>query len=269
MAMTKRYGKPFIERVDKNGTEHWVDHNCPKCGGAGYIYGYEFVDNGRCWHCGGSGRRTHTWKVRTPEYSAKLAARRDEKTRKKNLAERESFLLKNGFNAEGVTYVVIGNTFDIKDDLKAAGAKYSAELGWHFTDKSECFPYVELTTEDCFWENEVAGLIWNDFWDIKDLITSRIPKDISTSVYLGEIGKKLTVNVTLKKSYEVYNNFASAYYTTTTYIHSFEDDDGNVIIWKTATFLEGDDKFTLTGTVKEHSEYKGVKQTVLTRCKVK
>lgn len=279
---TKRHGAPFIDRVDKNGTEHWVDHNCPKCGGTGYLHGYEHVDGARCWKCGATGHFTHTWTVMTPEYAAKLAAKRDERTRKKNLAGRAEFLEHEGFNADGVTFVVIGNTFAVKDELKAAGAKFNYVLGWHFADKPENLGTIEMTSADCFWENTVAELHWNATCDIQELIKERTPHDdTSSSEYLGEVGKKLSITVTLKKSFSFENTFG--YHTATTYIHNFEDADGNAIIWKTTNSLIDytypEDKpghceahpfttGTLTGTVKEHSEYKGVKQTVLTRCKV-
>lgn len=278
---TKRHGEAFIDRVDKNGTEHWVDHNCPKCGGTGYLNGYEHVDGARCWKCGATGHFTHTWTVMTPEYAAKLAAKRDERTRKKNLAGRAEFLEHEGFNVDGVTFVVIGNTFAIKDELKAAGAKFNYVLGWHFADKPEAYASVELTVTECFWENDVAALHWNGTAEIQELIKSRTPHEASASEYLGEVGKKLTIAATLKKSFSFENTFG--YQTTTTYIHNFEDAEGNVIIWKTTNSLIEytcpEDKpghyeahpFTtgvLAGTVKEHSEYKGIKQTVLTRCKV-
>ena len=56
------------------------------------------------------------------------------------------------------------------------------------------------------------------------------------------------------------------------YAHNFKDEHGNVMVWKSGTYPEalGEDgkKVLLKGTVKEHSEYKDEKQTVLTRCKV-
>lgn len=56
------------------------------------------------------------------------------------------------------------------------------------------------------------------------------------------------------------------------YIHTFRDADGNVLIWKTSSNslpdMESGDQVQIKGTVKEHSEYKDEKQTVLTRCKV-
>ena len=42
----------------------------------------------------------------------------------------------------------------------------------------------------------------------------------------------------------------------------------NEIIWKTSSYLEPNCEITLKGTIKEHSEYKGVAQTVITRCRV-
>ena len=44
-----------------------------------------------------------------------------------------------------------------------------------------------------------------------------------------------------------------------------EDEDGFI----DATYAEPGDKVALKATVKEHGEYKGVKQTVITRPKVK
>ena len=62
--------------------------------------------------------------------------------------------------------------------------------------------------------------------------------------------------------------------------HIMKDADGNTFTWKTGNTLyiptgDGDfdvanngDTVVLKGTIKEHSEYKDEKQTVLTRCKV-
>lgn len=54
-------------------------------------------------------------------------------------------------------------------------------------------------------------------------------------------------------------------------INVFRDDAGNCFIWKsTSAFFniaEGS-QVRLRGAVKEHSDYKGTKQTILQRCKV-
>ena len=51
-----------------------------------------------------------------------------------------------------------------------------------------------------------------------------------------------------------------------------EDEDGNVFVWNTKS-RNADDypeetRWTVRGKVKEHKEYNGVKQTVLTYCKM-
>lgn len=55
------------------------------------------------------------------------------------------------------------------------------------------------------------------------------------------------------------------------YLYSFKDADGNVFVWKTSKGLaiENDTQVRVTGTIKEYSEYKEVKQTILTRCNIK
>ena len=97
--------------------------------------------------------------------------------------------------------------------------------------------------------------------------------------YIGEIGKRLTVKVTYKSSFE-YTDYKFSYYGTTHFIHTFEDSEGNILVWKSTNvveYVDGDEfKFIptgstveMTGTVKEHSIYKDTEQTIITRCKFK
>ena len=101
------------------------------------------------------------------------------------------------------------------------------------------------------------------------------------SEYIGSIGTKVSVEVVLVNDYS-YVDRAYSYYGTTHYIYTMKDAEGNLYVWKTTSSLtnwqpDGDackcvcihkgDTMIISGTVKEHSEYKGEKQTVLTRCK--
>lgn len=58
-----------------------------------------------------------------------------------------------------------------------------------------------------------------------------------------------------------------------TYLYKFIDEQGNNLTWKTSKWLGETDEITpdlrisLKGTIKAHSEYQGLKQTELTRCK--
>lgn len=99
--------------------------------------------------------------------------------------------------------------------------------------------------------------------------------------YYGAVGDKFELTLTFDKSF----CFEGAYGFT--YIHLFHDDEGHQFKWsssngtykveydKTADFggieyceFEIGHKYLMKGTVKAHNEYKGVKQTVITRCKV-
>lgn len=53
-----------------------------------------------------------------------------------------------------------------------------------------------------------------------------------------------------------------------TYIYRITDDKNNVYTWKTSNCLGENSVKSLTGTVKTHTEYRGIKQTELTRCRV-
>lgn len=85
----------------------------------------------------------------------------------------------------------------------------------------------------------------------------------NTSAYVGEVGTRLTLDLTaavLLASW--YNDFG------TTYLYKFVDEAGNVFIWYASRPIELQERMTLKATIKAHNERNGVKQTVLTRCKV-
>ena len=84
------------------------------------------------------------------------------------------------------------------------------------------------------------------------------------SQYFGTVGKREDFELTYK-----FVHAWSGHYGYT-FLYKFEDKDGNVAIWKSSNDIDFDidEKVTLKGTVKEHSDYDGIKQTVLTRCKV-
>ena len=84
----------------------------------------------------------------------------------------------------------------------------------------------------------------------------------SDSNYLGEVGKRLDISV---KEMRIVTSWESIYGTT--FIYKIVDEGGNILTWKTSTLVPEEVK-SLKGTVKAHNEYRGVRQTELTRCKV-
>ncbi len=73
--------------VDRNGSKHYEGYvDCDRCGGDGiYKWGYMRMSDsgevipqfrGTCFKCEGRGKLLRKWIERTPEYQAKLDARR-------------------------------------------------------------------------------------------------------------------------------------------------------------------------------------------------
>lgn len=99
------------------------------------------------------------------------------------------------------------------------------------------------------------------------------------STFVGKIGDKISVKVRLVKRFEQ-TSYKFSYYGTTTYTYIMRDEADNVLVWRTSNlldfpikngeeidFIHVGDWLVISGTVKEHAEYKGEAQTVLSRCK--
>lgn len=72
-------------KIDRNGSKHYEGMiTCDRCGGRGYYaigtHNMQPVlsphDGGVCWKCHGAGKVRSKWIERTPEYQAKLDAKR-------------------------------------------------------------------------------------------------------------------------------------------------------------------------------------------------
>jgi hypothetical protein len=84
--------------------------------------------------------------------------------------------------------------------------------------------------------------------------------------YIAPVGEKVTVTGTMND----FRRIDGAYGTS--YLITLADDNGNIVKWfasNPGTSMQAlGRRFTMTGTVKKHDEYRGVKSTVLTRCKM-
>lgn len=108
--------------------------------------------------------------------------------------------------------------------------------------------------------------------------------------FIGNVGDKVTLTVTLVKTFNYEASFG--YHTTNISGYVFKTDDGNTVVYKTSSMLhkgkvygsdgwikdeggwfsyeypqEGE-RLTIKGTIKEHTEYNNVNQTILTRAKI-
>ena len=188
-------------------------------------------------------------------------------TRKMTKSE---WLEANGFSDFGVTYLVLGNSYPIKEDLKENGFKYSPLLRWHGDNDDLDLPadcsYYELRYEDIFIWDEASQTTF-----MKEGVRNKLelifnPPVESNSQFVGEIGDRLR-DIPMK----VCNigGFDSAYGYK--WVYTFEDIDGNVYSWFTTSQQAISIGMTciVTGTIKAHVEYKSVFTTQLTRCIIK
>lgn len=81
------------------------------------------------------------------------------------------------------------------------------------------------------------------------------------SQHIGNVGDRITVNI---DSIRCLTSWETQWGITR--IYKLVDDKGNVFTWKTSKYLDDEVK-VIKGTVKEHTEYRGIKQTELTKCK--
>lgn len=142
-------------KIDKNGTKHFQVDACPKCGGTGR-YEMTTVDSFRCWKCGATGYFPHVEKEYTPEYAAILAEKAKARNLKKNKERLPQEIKRRGFDGENSSiFVVAGETYSIREQLKAAGAKYDSWYGWYFkdADSAKGWNTSEIKFTDLFFVN--------------------------------------------------------------------------------------------------------------------
>ena len=210
-------------KIDRNGSKHYQGMvTCDRCQGRGwYATGVcngqlvpSHVDNAVCYKCHGAGKVLSKWIERTPEYQAKLDARREAK-------------------------------------LKAKQAQWEAEQAERdrIRKEAEARAEAERLAEE-----------------------ARIKAEKAISQHVGQIGGKVDTDAIYDHS-AWFEFMLGGWAKQTMYIHTFKDSAGNVLVWKTSSNslpeLNEGDKVHIKGTVKEHSEYKDEKQTVLTRCKIR
>lgn len=83
-----------------------------------------------------------------------------------------------------------------------------------------------------------------------------------TSNHIGCIGDRIEIKVQEVKCISSWETEFG-----TTHLYKITDNNGNVFIWKSSKYLD-DGVQTIKGTVKDHKEFRGTKQTEITRCRV-
>lgn len=138
-------------KTDKNGTKYYHDINCPRCSGYGELSKWEYT--GRvCYACGGDGKRPQpkVVKIYTPEYEAKLEARRAAKAPAKEAAKAEKAKQmmdemrircwqEQGFTEDGIGFIHYGETYKNRETLKKNGGRWCQIMKAYIAPKQiEC-----------------------------------------------------------------------------------------------------------------------------------
>lgn len=121
-----------------------------------------------------------------------------------------------------------------------------------------------------------AYLAWNkpeleyrDYKLVASLISTYLKsqeraKQAEQTSYVGNVGDKVTF--TVQSARVLYSKGSYSYRGPETLVYKIVDTNGNVYKWSTTSDIhEGD---VITATIVEHTEYKGEKQTVITRGKI-
>lgn len=237
---------------------------------------------GVCLKCGGSGEIVKEIRLYTDKEfesmeranakaNEKKAAEREQKMKAEYADKRAKWLEENCFNKNLTTFVYFpADSFEVKDSLKDAGFRFSKNLLWHIANIPEGYEdkVVEITLD------QVAEIgAWGEgFYRpdarafVDDMLKNCRPVEESTSEWLFEEKERFyDYTVVLKSVRGMETRYGY------TQLVKFEDANGNILQWWTAVEIKAEvgDQVLLTGSVKAHDEYKGVKSTTVTRCKIK
>lgn len=88
-------------------------------------------------------------------------------------------------------------------------------------------------------------------------------KQATQSSYQGEVGNKITFQTSNIKVLSYNDDIYGSHF-----FYQLTDKNNNVYVWSTGKDLDLEKNYLVTGVVKDHKEFRGTKQTVVTRCKV-
>lgn len=88
------------------------------------------------------------------------------------------------------------------------------------------------------------------------------PKVNNNSEYYGKVGEKFEI---VAKNFKFVTSFNGMYGYTNLYRFEFEN---SIFVYFSSSSFEDAETVKIKGTIKDHREYNGEKQTVVTRCKV-
>ena len=258
-----------------------VRGNCTRCGGSGH-YSYNQMDGTRCYGCNGTGKQTIKvrWYTDSQRASMDKAAekrkqeaekkRQEAEERRKKYDPRINARTAFGFGDDGFIMLLRGKhdeIMDWKDSLPQYSIFWNEFFHWYIPSEN----YKKLTVPENL---KVTELSWDkvaedeahiiDHEEVKRIVRELTAEESKSQwqgnpgEWLNPISVKVVKNIVLDSRYGV------------SHMHILQDENENVYVWTTGSKDYPVDKIlNLKMKVKEHSEYDGVKQTVVWYCKEK
>ena len=164
---------------------------------------------------------------------------------------------------KGYITIFKGDTYAEIDWFRASIARYTRWWGWYIISTEEIPADLPagITPIRLPWESvgQDNGELKPESL-IKEAVEALIYEE-SESEYVGSIGERLELYLTVEKVIELDNNYGHSQ------MHLMRDDCGNLFVWTTASkSWPAGSEHHIRGTVKDHRTYKNERQTVLSRC---
>lgn len=149
--------------------------------------------------------------------------------------------------------------------FKHSNARYAKWWGWYIVSTEEVpspLPFGIEPVKLSWGVVAPTGSLLSDE-KLAPIIDSILYGD-STSQYVGTVGERLELKLTVSRAIPVEGGYGKCT------MHIMHDEFGNEFIWTTAAkTLSTGETYTMRGTVKQHNIFKNVYQTILTRCMIK
>lgn len=250
-----RDGRPFTGKAKIEGRTFLTleKKNCSRCGGAGGADKWAFT-GWTCFECRGACQFTVEVKLYTAEKLAKLdaaQAKREAVKEAKRMAQQTEWDAKVAANT---------TKFDSENAALLTEAEALLDTNTFVADiirKGRQFGSISEAQKSAVL-NAIAS-------------AKRQAEAQAASTHVGTIGDKVKVKVTVTNVASFERTPFQCRFTQhmeTVWVISMVDETGNVFVTKTPNFNQPKgETFVLSGTVKDHSEFRGVKQTLLIRAK--
>lgn len=147
-------------------------------------------------------------------------------------------------------------------------------------DTKDTISDVEQLPDDPYYNN-LKVIVTNEYIPLTKLgLLASIPKAVerykeekrrqeekeklaAESNYLGSVGEKISIHFVSGREVACCDTQFGLLH-----IYEFKDVNGNTVVWKSSSSKDIPESGVVTGTVKAHEEYDGVKQTVILRAKI-